>query len=227
LVKNEGILNFITNAGGFQKQSSAWVGNIEVNALESVLAIIYDLTKATVGLSEAQMQVIADEIDTSVKKEKKTVFPKLVELEIKLFKMITDDTNVFSNNVNGLGLPANAMMAFDVLKKHHPLKVSDPKGKLIADLVSEVASITNNFKNPEAIGEERIEVKSMLEREKITPAEWLSANKTLRRSESDVVEWLAQKVLDMVNRTDISTDKAKRIRIAEAEAMALLLIQMK
>lgn len=226
LVKNESILNFVTNAGGFQKQSSAWVADIETNAIDTVVSIIYDLTKATVGLSEAQMLAVADEIDTTVKKDKAPVFPKLVELEVKLFKMIEDDRKVFVVGMQGLGLPANAMTAFEVLKKHHPVKLTDPKGKLIAEMVNEVADRTNNFKNPEAIGIDRIEVKPLLEKEKIATAEWLSANKTLRRSEADVVEWLAAKVMEMLSKTDVTPDKSKRLRIAKAKAKALMLIQM-
>lgn len=222
LVKNEEILKYITNPGGFQKQSSSWIGDIEVSDLEKVVSIVYDLTKATVSLSDSQMEIVSDEIDTKVETEKRQVFPKLVELEVKLFKMIEEDRNAFG----GLGLPASAMTAFEILKKHHPIKYSDPKGKLIADMVSEVAGQTENFRNPKAIGIEKIEIKPLLEKERIATGAWLGANKTLRRSEADVVEWLAAKVNEMLSETDVTPDKNKRLRIAKAKAKALVLSQL-
>jgi hypothetical protein len=122
LLKNSDVLKHITNDGGFQKQSNSWVGDIEVKDLERVLAIIYDLSKATVELTEAQMQLVSDEIDTT-SKEKAVVFPKLIELEVLLFKLIEEDRAAFS----GLGLPAEAVRAMEILKKHYPLKTTDPR----------------------------------------------------------------------------------------------------
>lgn len=222
LLKHTSILSFITNVGGFQKQSSTWIGDVDSADIDKVLNLIYEATKTSVGLSEAQMQLVADEFER-VEKEKKTVFPKLVELEVLLFKMIEEDKSAFS----GLGLPANAINAIDTIKRHHPLKTTDPKGKLIADMVDEVARKTNNFKNVDAISDDKVEVKPLLEKEKISPAEWLQRKNSLRRSEADVVEWLAQKVMEMVSVTDtLPSDRERKLKLAKAKAKALILIQM-
>jgi hypothetical protein len=223
LLKNSDVLKHITNDGGFQKQSNSWVGDIEVKDLERVLAIIYDLSKATVELTEAQMQLVSDEIDTT-SKEKAVVFPKLIELEVLLFKLIEEDRAAFS----GLGLPAEAVSAMEILKKHYPLKTTDPKGKLLAEMVEEVARKTNNFRNQDSISDNKVEVKPLLEKEKISPAKWLEYKNSLRRSEADVVAWLAQKVLEMVSETDraIPEDRARKLKLAKAKAKALMLLQM-
>ncbi|HUX53947.1 MAG TPA: strawberry notch C-terminal domain-containing protein [Williamwhitmania sp.] len=220
LVKSEQVIKYITNNGGFQRQSSSWIGDLDVNNIEHVLTVIYDLTKTTVGLSESQMQLVADEIDTARERPRNVVFPKLIEMEVRLFKMLEADGNMF----NGLGLPSSAMSAFETLKKYYPLKAASPQEKIVAEMVEEVALHTGNFKNPSAIGIEKYEVKNLLESERISPAEWLERNKTLRRSEADVVEWLAQKVLNLYETPN--QDKNKKIRIAKARAKALLLLQL-
>lgn len=219
LVKCERIIGKVTNQGGFQRQSSSWIGDVDANDLEYVLSVIYDLTKTTVGLSESQMQLVTDQIDTSREKPAAAVFPKLVEMEVRLFKMMEADSRAFS----GLGLPASAMNAFEILKKHYPLKATSQREKLVAQLVDEVALHTDNFNNPSAIGIEKYEVKNLLASERISPAEWLERNKTLRRSEADVVEWLAQKVVNLYETTE---NKDKKMRIAKARAKALLLLQL-
>lgn len=220
LVKSEQVIKYITNNGGFQRQSSSWIGDLDVNNIEHVLTVIYDLTKSTVSLSESQMQFVMDEIDTAKERPRSVVFPKLIEMEVRLFKMLEEDRGAF----NGLGLPSSAMNAFETLKRYYPLKASSPQERIIAEMVEEVALHTDSFKNPSAIGIEKYEVKNLLESERISPAEWLERNKTLRRSEADVVEWLAQKVLNLYETQN--QDKNKKIRIAKARAKALMLLQL-
>jgi len=219
LLKNEELLKYITNYGGFQKQSSAWIGDFDVENLKSVVNIIYNITKATVELSDSQVEIIASELeDDSTDYNKTEVFPRLLELEIKLFKLLKNENISFS----GLGLPANALEAFEILKKSYPIQPKNENEKKITQMIKEVAVITDNFSNPTVIGINRVDVKSMLEKEKITPGEWLAKNKTLRRSESDVIEWLAETVQKMLNKTN-RIDERKDIELAEAEAEAMLM----
>lgn len=92
-------------------------------------------------------------------------------------------------------------------------------------MVQQVAIETNNFTDPTGIDEQKLEVRTLLEREHIHPSHWIEYKRSFKRSESDVVSWLADEVLTMFsNGTSTNDDETakrqKRIRIAKVKAMA-------
>jgi hypothetical protein len=228
LVKNADILNYILEFDGFQKQSGTWVGSTDEEGLQQIIDIIYSISKATVSLAAGQLELIKNDIDINDKQqEKKLIFPKLVELEVKLFKLIEEDSKGYALS-GALGLPARTYNALDLLRTYK-INPTSEKEKYIANLIDEVAKKTNNFKNPENLSEERIEVKPLLIKEKIPASEWIKRKKSFKRSEADVVEWLAIQVKEMLKITDrqdtIKEEDDEGLILAEAEAEALILIQ--
>lgn len=64
----------------------------------------------------------------------------------------------------------------------------------------------------------------MLEKERVKLAEWIEHKHMFKRSEADVVNWLASEVAKMFDRNQSDTsDNAERIRIAKVKARAKII----
>ncbi len=221
LIKNETILQYVESNTGFQKVGSCWSGNVSIENIAAVAKEIYTQTNCTVALSDFQLEIIADELSEE-KEVETTVFPKLVELEVKLFAMIKDETDGFS----GLGDADNVMTSLAMLRQNYPFNPTSERSKILLNMVDEVRNKTSNFTNPNVISEDKVEIKNLLEKEHVSPADWMEYKHSFKRSEADVVQWLANEVAQMFRQnqtsTFVDTDKEKRLKLLQIKAKARL-----
>lgn len=130
-----------------------------------------------------------------------------------------------NNTLSGTGTTADNVKF--IAKNHDKLKGSESLSKYLKSIADNVKKKTNNFSDPGNLSDEKIELKSLLFKHKIAPGEWLRDGRSLERSETDVVAWLANAMHEYLNTTDKAEDdtgEKERIRIAEAEAEALMLM---
>jgi hypothetical protein len=234
ILTNPELLEYIENSGGFQKISASWKGDIDDNNLEVVCKIIYELTNCSVGLYQNQLEMIKHLLHKETE-QPIPVFPKLMELEIKLFMMLKQEN---PTGFEGLGM-ATVRDSFSVFREYYPFDAGvDPRKKILLEMVREIANKSNNFTNTTAFDEQALDVRSMLEKERINPADWARQNKTFHRSESDVVRWVASEINDMFSYETTTTttlpqpqmqpqaddDRERRLRLAKAVAIAKLKI---
>ena len=73
LIKNEEILPYIVENGGFQKKSSTWQGTVTFNDIQTVLDLIYKSSNANGRVSNATIEYIKDDIQREEVKEKAPV----------------------------------------------------------------------------------------------------------------------------------------------------------
>ncbi len=220
IIKNPDILQYIDNQGGFQKVGSSWSGDVSEKNIVAMAKAIHQVSNCTVALYENQIQLIQKELEQEPLLQEH-IFPKLVELEVKLFAIIKDQTN----GLQGLGA-VDVMPSLALLKQHYPINSTLERAKILAGLVEEVKTRTDNFTNATAIGNEKVEVKYLLEKEHIQPSQWIEYKHTFKRSEADVVEWLANEVAKMYNQNQTSTttipntDRERQLKIAKLKAIA-------
>ena len=231
ILTNPELLQYIENYGGFQKVSDRWKGDIDDNNLETICKIIYELTNCCVSLNEHQTEMIRHLFVEETEKPI-PIFPKLLELEVKLFTMLQQEN---PTGFEGLGM-ACVRDSFQVFKEYYPFEAgTDQRKKILLEMVRVIADKSANFTNISAFDDEALDVRYILEKERINPADWARQNKTFRRSEADVVRWVADEVNALFNyetttttqplpQVQIDDDRAKRIRIAKAKAIAKLKI---
>ena len=217
IVKNPDILPYIENAGGFQKVGSVWKGDVSIDDIEPVVEAIYRASNCTVSLDARQMEQIGDEFEVEQIQDK--IFPKLVELEVKLFTMLKE----YGEGMAGLGHAA-MIAPLTILSQYYPFPhISSERDKLLSDMVDEVHRKTRNFTDHDSISNQKVEVRSLLEQENIPPSAWAARKQSFSRSEEDVVKWLSNAVIERFGsgKDEVTTtDKAKRIRIARVKAQA-------
>jgi hypothetical protein len=231
ILTNPELLEYIENSGGFQKVSDKWRGDIDDQNLETVCRIIYELTNCSVSLNEYQIEMISHLLNKEIERPI-PIFPKLLELEVKFFMMMKQEN---PTGFEGLGM-ATVRTSFDVFREYYPFEVgSDDRKKILFEMVREIAEKSNNFSNITVFDDTALDVRYMLEKERINPADWASQNKTFHRSETDVVRWVANEVNNLFN-AEITTatlqpqiltpnnDREKRIRLAKAKALAIIKI---
>lgn len=73
LIKNEGILQYIIEEGGFQKKTSTWQGSVSYQDIQTVLDIIYEISHANGLLTEAMIELVKDDIPKNEVKEKEQI----------------------------------------------------------------------------------------------------------------------------------------------------------
>jgi hypothetical protein len=126
--------------------------------------------------------------------------------------------------------------SFEVFREYYPFEVgTDQRKKILLEMVRVIADKSANFTNISAFDDEALDVRYILEKERINPADWAKQNKTFRRSEADVVRWVADEVNNMFNfetttttttqplpqvQLPADTERELRIRIARARATA-------
>ncbi len=90
LIKDTEILQYITDNGGFQKQSSSWTGNVVPSDLPRVIDLIYKSSNCNALLSLSQVDMIKqDIIRAEVKPKEKIELPppdEDMEMKLKLAK---------------------------------------------------------------------------------------------------------------------------------------------
>lgn len=82
-IKNEKVLQYISYSGGFFRTSSAWKREVDYYDIGEVVEAIYKYCNCLVSLDAQQIEQIKNSFITEKIEDK--VFPKLVELEVKLF----------------------------------------------------------------------------------------------------------------------------------------------
>ena len=120
--------------------------------------------------------------------------------------------------------------ALQQIKKAYPVKNTDEHTAILAQMAEEISIRTDNFKNPDSISTEKIDLKAVLRKEGISPGEWKKEKGDFARSEADTVMWLANMLANgaPIKKTgsgsgaDADAEKAKRIRIAKVKAAAKL-----
>ncbi len=220
------LLEYIENNGGFQKVSTSWRADVNDSNLERICEIIYELTNCSVGLHSHQMEMIKHLLNEETEKPI-PVFPKLLELEVKLFTLLQKEN---PTGFEGLGM-ANVHDCFDVFKTYYPFETgTDGRKQILFEMVREIAEKSDHFTNTTAFDSQALDVRYILEKERINPADWARQNKTFHRSEADVVKWVADEVNNLFNTETTHTtlqpssqtddSKQRRLRIAKAVATA-------
>jgi hypothetical protein len=70
LIKNNRLLSFIEESGGFQKTGSSWVGSINPDYLDEAIEFIYAKTGCNALLSASQIEMIQQDIVRTEVKQK-------------------------------------------------------------------------------------------------------------------------------------------------------------
>lgn len=108
--------------------------------------------------------------------------------------------------------------ALKTIKRIYPdICSQDESCRILKQMAEIIKDKTNNFTDSSKISNDKIELKIILQKENISPAEWKKAKGDLRRSEAESVIWLAS-TLESIH--SAGSDKERRIRIAKARAMA-------
>ncbi|MCL2682228.1 MAG: strawberry notch family protein [Bacteroidales bacterium] len=228
ILTNSDLRKYLKDDTGFQKISTRWCGNIDDVDLEAICDIIYKITGCCVSLTSYQVEMISHLLKKETVKPI-PIFPKLMELEVKFFMWMKQDN---PTGFEGLGM-ATVPDSFTVFKQYFPFEIAaDERKQILFEMVREIAEKSNNFTNTTAFDNEPLDVRHILQKENINPADWAKQNKTLYRSETDVVRWVASEVNNLFN-SEITTtttlqptpsqadlDKEKRLKLMRVKALA-------
>jgi hypothetical protein len=105
------------------------------------------------------------------------------------------------------------------LKKHYPLEAKDERTTIISKMLELIREKTKNFTDESGLITEPVDLKTILEKEGIKPAEWQQAKGSIERTEIDTVGWLAKNITRIIS----PVGDAAKARIRKAKALMLKL----
>jgi hypothetical protein len=112
--------------------------------------------------------------------------------------------------------------SLNVLSQHYPVQAKDSRTELLSRMMEIIREKTQQFTNAAGLSNEPVDLKSILEKEGIKPAEWQQAKGSIDRTEIDTVTWLATNIGRIIN--PIKDAAAVRARKAKALLLKLQLM---
>lgn len=124
--------------------------------------------------------------------------------------------------------------AIEIIRKKYPIAKDTEETEVLSQMAEIVKSKTNNFSKPDGISKDAIDMKSILQKLEIKPAEWRKSDRGFQRSEADSVIWLAEylngkRFSKKEEREEKEEEKQEEdltneeVELLELEAMALAL----
>lgn len=105
----------------------------------------------------------------------------------------------------------------NTLKKVQDANFPDtPEGKILADSQKKIGDITDHFTNPDNISATKIDLTNKVEAAGFTVEQYESVFGSIKRSEADAVQYVADQVADIPG----TPDKSNKLRLAQARARA-------
>lgn len=112
--------------------------------------------------------------------------------------------------------------SLNVLSQHYPVAAVDNRTELLSRMLEIVREKTQQFTNPAGLSGESVDLKSILEKEGIKPAEWQQAKGSIDRTEIDTVSWLAANIKRIIH--PFANASSARARKAKALMLKLKLM---
>lgn len=112
--------------------------------------------------------------------------------------------------------------SLNVLSQHYPVTATDSRTELLSRMLEIIREKTQQFTSAAGLSKEPVDLKSILEKEGIKPAEWQQAKGSIDRTEYDTVTWLAQNIGRILN--PLADAVAARARKAKALMLRLQLM---
>ena len=108
------------------------------------------------------------------------------------------------------------------LKKYYPVQATDERTTLVGKMLELIREKTKEFTSAAGLISDPVDLKTILEKEGIKPAEWQAAKGSIERSELDTVSWLAGNIARIL--TPIGDAAAARARKAKALLLKIRLM---
>jgi hypothetical protein len=103
--------------------------------------------------------------------------------------------------------------SLNVLSQHYPVAANDSRTELLSRMLEIIREKTKQFTDPSGLSKEPVDLKSILEKEGIKPAEWQQAKGSIDRTEVDTVSWLAHNIKRIINPlADAATVRARKAK---------------
>lgn len=103
--------------------------------------------------------------------------------------------------------------SLNVLSQHYPVAAHDGRTELLSRMLELIRDKTKQFTDPSGLSKESVDLKSILEKEGIKPAEWQQAKGSIDRTEVDTVTWLASNIQRILNPiTNAATSRARKAK---------------
>ena len=112
--------------------------------------------------------------------------------------------------------------SLNVLSQHYPVTANDSRTELLSRMLEIIREKTKQFTDPSGLSTESVDLKSILEKEGIKPAEWQQAKGSIDRTEIDTVSWLAANIKRILN--PLTDEVAIRARQAKLLLFKLQLL---
>jgi hypothetical protein len=116
-----------------------------------------------------------------------------------------------------------ANVSLTELKKYYPLEAKDERTTIVSKMLELIRDKTQNFTDAGGLIIEPVDLKTILEKEGIKPAEWQQAKGSIERSEIDTISWLAKNIARVIN--PINDAAKSRARKAKALMLKLKLME--
>ena len=114
-------------------------------------------------------------------------------------------------------------VSLEELKKYYPLDAKDERTTIVSKMLELIREKTVDFTDASGLITEPVDLKTILEKEGIKPAEWQQAKGSIELNEIDTVGWLAKNIDRIVN----PIKDAAKARARQAQALILKLRLMK